>query len=792
MMPSDSIAIKLGFDSIRFLVAGQCLCRKSSELAMSMDWQTDESTINRWMQENQEMMKLIQQQQILIQNAVPDITGDLAMLSMEGSVLETDGLHRIRKVIQEFKPLHKTLSTLKEELPSLWVYISGIEDLNSELSKLNNVLDIEGNIKPGASPELSLIEKRLQRARSEIGQKIQREYDHWKSAGILADTEVTVRDGRPVLPVLSEHRRKIHGYIHGESGNGRICYIEPGNLIEANNLLAILESEKKREVERILRQLCRDLRPAVGKIGAQAEAINQLDFIQAKSIFGRSIQAKNPEIVQNQQLNLRQAFHPLLFLKNKGEGIVRQDILLNTEERIMVISGPNGGGKSITLKTIGLIQFMWQSGLPIPAGPDSSLSVFNEIFMVIGDSQSVQDHLSTYTSHLKNIRHILENVNTHSLVLIDELGDGTDPSYGGPMAYAILQELSLSQCMGVVTTHFSLLKEKASSTPGLFNASMGYDNQALKPLFTLNRGIAGSSYTFEAAQMAGIDAEIIEKARQYTDLRMLNLDITLAQAQESKFHYQVLLEELKRKEILADRLIQEYQLLKGQIQDHKKNFIDQARENALTIIENANREVEHTIKSIKESKGNSENTKAVKKNLEIRRNELRKQIGIPVQGEKRNSKPISSTFEKGDFVRIKGSVILSEITEIKGDQATITNGQLMTRISLNKLEKANPEEKRLNSVQKLGENLLEKQKEFRPEADVRGMRTEACLKFIEKWLDEAHVLGYHRLRIIHGKGDGILQKQIRNYFRSQSVVQNIFSELPELGGDGVTIIELQV
>lgn len=793
MFPGD-IEAKLGFDRIRFLIKDQCLTAEGDSLIQNLRPSFVSEKVREMMNRNKENMDILSTGKYLIEHRLPDVAKEVKILSIDGAVLTVEQLHAIRLNARQAIKCLEWLSKRSTEYPHLAQLTAGVESEIRITAIIDRILTPEGTLKPNASTKLAEILRKISKTEKEIEQSIQRLYSKYRTAMLLADTEITIKDGRPVLPVLSEHKRKVRGYVHDESGGGKILYIEPDELIEINNEHKELELERNREIEKILRQVCKELNVYADVISSYLEFLGQLDLVQARSIFGLKIKATNPEVENTPKINWQQAVHPILLLTMGRESKipVSQNITLDAENRIMVISGPNGGGKSVTLKTTGLLQYMFQCGIPVSVAANSSAGIFEDIFLVMGDEQSIDTSLSSYTSHLMAMKTMLENGNKSSLVLIDEMGTGTDPTFGGPLASAFLSEINHKGCVGIITTHFGNLKKIAGQTPGLFNASMGYDTLHLQPLYTLIPGKPGSSYAFEAAEKAGIPRQIIQKARNFTDERMLRLDELLIQAESERNQFIEDSVRLKQKEALADKLIAEYAELKRSIQENKKGMLEMAREKALTIIENANRDVEKTIKEIKEQKAGREKTQKARQVLETKKAALRKEIGLPVFSpqDKLAVEKDLNPLRAGDLVRLKGVQMLAEIASIKGNDVWITNGSVKTKVKLEQLERASPEKERKISVLKRGVDLLEKQKDYRSEIDVRGLRGEEALRYIEHWLDEGHVLGFNRLKIIHGKGDGILMKLIRDYLRKQSIVKSMTSELPELGGEGVTLVEI--
>jgi DNA mismatch repair protein MutS2 len=789
----ENIEQKLGFDTVRFHLGELCLSRAGEQWVQQMQFSSTYEQVQLWLKQTEECMAMVKATGHLIETRLPDIERQLTTMKLDGYALSVSDLHQIREHTVQFGKVFRFLQKNGDSYPALAELFQAAVYEGKIVEIINKVVDDFGKMKDNASPELSDLLVKIARAERETEKKINQLYARYKEKEWVADTGVSIKDGRTVLPVLSEHKRKVRGYVHDESGGGKILYIEPEELIELNNIHRELELEKNREIERILRKVTKDLRGYLGILQEHQRLLSLFDFIQAKATYGLKLDASIPDLHRQPGFHFINARHPVLYLnlKKSGKQIVSQNIELGDEMRVMIISGPNGGGKSVTLKTAGLLQYMLQCGIPVPCDKGSESGIFSGIFLDIGDDQSLENHLSSYTSHLMAMKFFMANAREDTLVLIDELGTGTDPAFGGPMGESVLFELNEKRAFGIVTTHFSNLKKAADQWPGLFNASMGYDTENFVPLYTLNIGKPGSSYAFEVASKAGIDPNVIERAKTFTDHRILNLDLLLAELEKEKNEYEELRLDISQKQTLADKLIKEYSTLKASIEENKKQMLDMAREKALTIIENANKQVENTIQEIRKGQANKEKTKFVRKGLEEKKNTLRSEMGLPVFRESDIKTEEAKPLKAGDVVRIKGNEMLAELVEIKGNKATIQTGSIRTVVNLEQLETAKSEKARKEAVQRRGIDLLDKQKDFRSQIDVRGMRGEEALKVVENWLDEAHVLGYSNLRIIHGKGDGILKKLIRDYLRQQSIVQNIYYESIQLGGEGVSLVELK-
>ena len=645
------------------------------------------------------------------------------------------------------------------------------------------MIDQQGKMKPAASPKLQEIYTDIAKAERESRKRMDSIFKRAQEAGWVADGSLTVRDGRLCIPILAENKRKIKGFIHDESSTGQTVYLEPEEVFQLNNQLRDLEFDKRREKIRILVELTNELRPYVPVLIAYHGLLTKLDFVRAKALFAIDVEAEMPELVKDPALSLINARHPLLLLNHRREGlpVVPLNVNIDEKQRIVVVSGPNAGGKSVCMKTIGLLQIMTQAGLLIPADPTSKMGIFKSILADIGDDQSIESDLSTYSAHLSKMRHFIENSGGKSMILIDEFGAGTDPQFGGPIAEAVLQELNKKRVKGVITTHYSNLKLFANATEGIENASMLFDNVAMQPLYILEIGKPGSSYAFEIADKIGLPSTVLESARQKIGVQQKKVDHLLVDLEREKKEVFEARRSFQEKESQLERLVTENEELKSYLEENRKTLLKQARLEAQEILKNANKLVENTISEIKESKADKDKTKELRKALQT---ELEKNQVKPAA--KAKAAPVE--LQVGDWVKIIDTGTIAQVMEIAKDNLILAMGDLRSVVKKNRVEKTGRKDVPKELRKSHGTQMTESIASFSPEIDVRGMRTEAALHDIEKYLDRAIMMSFPSLKIIHGKGNGILRKMIRDYLRKYKEVDRMEDEHPDRGGDGITYV----
>jgi DNA mismatch repair protein MutS2 len=630
---------------------------------------------------------------------------------------------------------------------------------------VEQVIDDRGKIRDNASRLLLDINQQISKSEQEARKRLDAVFKSAQTNGWTADGGITIREGRLCIPVLAENKRKVKGLIHDESATGQTAFIEPEEVFHLNNKVRDLEFERRREIIRILVALTDEIRPYVPLLISYHGLLTKLDFVRAKALFAIDIDAVMPVLSKDPELNLINARHPLLYLntqKDPTHTVVPLNIKIDEQDRIVLVSGPNAGGKSVCMKTVGLLQLMLQSGLLIPADERSSMGIFKQFFADIGDDQSIESDLSTYSAHLSKMKHFTSFANGRTLVLIDEFGTGTDPQFGGPIAN---------------------LKLFASNTEGLQNASMLFDNQQMKPLYILQMGKPGSSYAFEIAQKIGLSKEILASAKTKIGEQQNRVDSLLVDLERDKkdiYHTKVA---VNKKEKELETLRQSYESLKAEMDANKKEILRKAKEEAREVLRNANKLIENTISEIKTSNADKEKTKAL-------RATLKQSLDKHAEPLKKKAKPTTVSeniaLEVGDWVRIDDTGSEGEILEItKNNSLIIALGSLRTVVKSNRVSKLKSKEKS-KAVKRRSVLSSESIADFHPEVDVRGMRTEDALSKIELVLDRAVMIGYPSLKIIHGKGDGILRKFIRDYLRKYNHVSRFEDEHADRGGDGIT------
>jgi DNA mismatch repair protein MutS2 len=625
----------------------------------------------------------------------------------------------------------------------------------------------------------------IAKAEQEARKKIDQIFKNASSSGWTADGSLTIRDGRLCIPLLAENKRKLRGFIHDESSSGQTVYMEPEEVFSLNNKIRDLEFDRRREIIKILTSLTDELRPYVPLLLSYHSFLTKLDFVRAKALFAIDIEGEMPQVVNEARFKLVNARHPLLLLNFKKEKktVVPLYVQIDDTARIIVVSGPNAGGKSVCMKTVGLLQMMVQAGLLISASEASVVGVFKQLFVDIGDDQSIESDLSTYSAHLSKMKEFVEQANGKTLILIDEFGTGTDPQFGGPIAEAVLESLNHKKVKGMVTTHYSNLKIFASYTEGLENASMLFNNVEMKPLYRLEVGKPGSSYAFEIAQKIGLPQNVLNLAKSKISAGQKKVDTLLVDLEREKkeiFDTKIKLEKQQRK---VNELLAENEKLKSYLEENKKVLIKEAKDEAKNIIINANKLVENTISEIKNNKADKEKTKVLRENLQA---ELQKNT-ISVD---EITKPVDEDNElkPGDWVKLTDSDTTGQVLEIMKDNVVIAIGDLRTVAKRKRVIKVD----RLSVPKELRKSFNSRQTNdlasFNPEIDVRGMRTEDALGNIERLFDRAVMMGFGNLKIIHGKGDGILRKMIRQYLKKYEQVDRLEDEHADRGGDGITYV----
>ena len=797
----------IGFDKIREYVAGECTNALAVRMAEEMTFMTKHDKVVRELQLTEEFRQIL-----LMENAFPmndffDLTDELTRLRLPGTVIELQALFDLRSSLSTLTACLRFFNTLTDKYPHLQELASRV-DLDPNLLKAaNKIVDDKGEIYDNASETLFDIRRQMLRKRGEIDTQISRQLSRAKQEGWAPqDAEPTIRDGRMVIPMLDTHRRKIKGLIHDESATRQTAYLEPSEVVELNNDLRELEFAERHEIQKILARFTDQLRPQLDALTNAYWVLARFDFIRAKARFAITLHAVRPIVDPITKINWLDARHPLLLLSRNGEGVVPFNMELDDEHHILIISGPNAGGKSVCLKAVGLIQYMLQCGMLVPCRETSEFGIFDNIFIDIGDQQSIDNDLSTYTSHLQNMKQLLETAGEGTLFLLDELGGGTEPRSGCAIAEAVLEELYGRHAFGVVTTHFADLKLMADRHPGIVNGAMLFDTEKMKPLYRLAIGHPGSSFAFEIAQNIGFPPEVLKAAAGKVGDTQLNFEHQLQQIELDKQEIARQRTELEVADSFLAEVTEKYQRLTQTLEAKRHDILSAARKEAQQILADANRTVEKTISDIRTAQAERETTLKARQEIENLKLKIEKEAAerslspIGPISPTQNAKPktLNSPITVGSIVAIDGEETYGQVVEIKGKKAVVESNSIRMTIALERLtgtqKKSLPTDKtsqKNNRFQSIYNDINEKRKIFSPTLDLRGQRVDEAMDNLQHFLDDAQLLSEKELRILHGKGYGILKQVIREYLQGNRDVRSFHSESVEFGGDGITVVLLK-
>lgn len=815
MLYPDSFEHKIQFTDIRKLLTANCLCPLGEEEVEKMCFSADYETVWQQTSETDEMMRLLASET----DEMPigdfyDIRSALARVRVEGLFLDEAELFNIYRAIAAVIRLTAFIARQEEETyPFLHKTIESIGSFAEITKRIDRILNKFGKIKDHATPELARIRREIHQVQSGISRTLMSILKQAQTDGYVEkDLAPTMREGRLVIPVSPAFKRKINGIVHDESATGKTVFIEPQQVVEANNRVRELESEERREITRILLEITDFLRPYFEEIIDSQHFLGKIDFLRAKALFATQVNAIKPRVDDFCQLEWNKAVHPLLFLtlKKQGKKVVPLDIVLNERQRILLISGPNAGGKSVCLKTVVMLQYMLQCGLPVPLHETSRMGIFERLFIDIGDEQSIENDLSTYSSHLLNMKFFIKNCNEKTLLLIDEFGTGTEPQIGGAIAEATLERFNEKKTYGVITTHYTNLKHYAEDAEGIVNGAMLYDRQHLQPLFLLQIGNPGSSFAVEIARKIGLPEDLIADAANKVGQEHLDYDKHLQDIVRDKRYWERKRQKIRQKEKRLEETLANYETELGNISKLKKETTVQAKTDAENLLKEANAKIENTIRKIIEANAEKEKTKKARQELE----EFKRKINSPLTPHKvkgtQNTYPQKlakveipplgggGTLSPGSQVRLKGQTAVGEILELQGKQAVVAFGQLKSTVQLAKLEKvSNNQLKKENRTssgglgRKVTDEVRERKLTFKHEIDLRGMRGDEALQAVTYFIDDALMVGVASVRILHGTGTGALRQLIRQYLGTVHGVKNYHDEHVQFGGSGITVVEFE-
>ena len=823
MIYPETFESKIGFDRIRQMLVEGCLCELGRERVEAMSFSSRYEQVNFDLQLTAELKQVLEFEESFPQDNYIDARKSILKSRIEGACPDVPDLVLIRKSLLAIIHLLKYFATdeRKEKYPGLYSITKQVETFPDIVKKISRIIDDNGRVKDNASPELQDIRSSLKQKQAEVGRKLQSILKKAKMDGLVDDdAEVTFRSDRPVIPVSASSKRKLGGMIHDESATGKTAFVEPAAVVELNNRVREFLMAENREIRRILLAFADEIRPYLESLIASYDFLGEIDFLRTKARFAKRIGAIKPNFKNEQSFNWMEAVHPLLYLSHKEEkkAIIPLSIYLNEENRMLLISGPNAGGKSVCLKTVGLLQYMFQCGLLIPLKENSEVGIFDKIFIDIGDEQSIDNDLSTYSGHLENMKYFVKRADNKTLILIDEFGTGTEPNLGGAIAEAVLEKLHSENVFGVITTHYANLKHYATETKGVANGAMLFDTQSIKPLYQLTIGKPGSSFAIDIARKIGLPENILSSASDKVGEEHFSYDKHLREIARDKRYWESKRQRIRKVEKTLDELYGKYGTELEQIQKERKKILAEAKQEAKSILNNANSTVERTIREIKEAKAEKERTKQARERLAKERDNFenegihsdkyeKKKIELKKAGnrlvdkseELTESKINKKTKEKkrelqvGDKVKLAGMETAGEVVNIDGKHVTVALGNMLTTVEVGKIVHSEAQKQVQESKKvKISSDITIKRLSFKPEIDIRGKRADEALSIVQQFLDDAAMSSSTNLSILHGKGNGILRQLIRDYLESLNFIKSVKDAREDMGGAGITEVKLDL
>ena len=812
---------KTGFDKVRLFVASNCLSPLGKDRVDAMAFSNDFPTIHTWLSQTAEFVRILQGDEEFPANNFFDVRYSLRRIRPEGTWLDEKEIFDLKRSLITIADILRFLHPQgSDELkyPALAELAGDTMVFPLLVRRIDTLLDKFGKMKDSASDRLLQIRREMTATMSSISRNLQSILRTAQAEGVVdKDVAPTMRDGRLMIPVVPAFKRKIKGIVHDESASGKTVFIEPEVVVEANNRIRELEAEERREIVRILTEFTSEVRPLIGDILHSYEFLAEIDFIRAKALFAQQIHGVMPVVEDRQGLDWSRAIHPLLFLslQKQGKEVVPLDIELRADDRrILLISGPNAGGKSVCLKTVGLLQYMLQCGLLPSMDESSRMGIFDSIFIDIGDEQSIENDLSTYSSHLTHMKFFLRNGSPRTMLLIDEFGSGTEPQIGGALAEALLKRFNENGCFGIITTHYQNLKHFAEDTPGIVNGAMLYDRHLMMPLFRLAIGHPGSSFAIEIARKIGLPEAVIADASAKVGEDYINMDKYLQDIVRDKRYWETKRQNIRQREKRLEDITSRYEKDLADIHAQRKEILAKAKEDADRLLREANARIENTIREIREAQADKEQTKLARRSLADFKSSLndkpddndaiaRKMQQLRDRAARKQQKaalpkprPEDEPLKPGDAVRLKGQTSAGEIIEVAGNQATVAFGMIKSTVKLDRLERVSRNQLKREAQkatflsEQTTDEMHEKRLNFKQEIDIRGMRGDEALQTVTYFIDDAIQVGAQRVRILHGTGTGILRQLVRQYLATVPGVRNFHDEHVQLGGAGITVVEL--
>lgn len=829
---------KIQFSEIRSLLKGYCLSQLGKDKVDVMAFGNDAELINTALRQTREFRRMQEETDDFPLQYFFDMRASIKRIRIEGTHLEENEIFDLRRSLETIAGIVKFLNRSDDDgnydYPTLHALTENVLTFPDLIRRIDQILDKYGKIKDTASPRLAEIRSQLRKAEGSVSRTLYNILRAAQSEGLVEkDVTPTLRDGRLVVPIAPAMKRRIKGIVHDESSTGKTVFVEPTEVVEANNRIRELEADERREIIVILTEFSKLVRPHVDDIIYAYQLLAEIDFIRARAEFARLTNGIEPEVSAKPVVDWITAKHPLLWLalKKQDKPIVPLDIMLTKDRHILIISGPNAGGKSVCLKTVGLLQYMLQCGLSIPVSERSKVGIFADIMIDIGDEQSIENDLSTYSSHLLNMKNMMKQANENTLLLIDEFGTGTEPQIGGAMAEAVLNQFVKKQAWGVITTHYQNLKHYADSHDGIANGAMLYDRHEMRPLFQLAIGQPGSSFAIEIARKTGIPDEVIREASDIVGSDYIQSDKYLQDIVRDKRYWENKRQNVHQREKDLEKTIAKYEEEIKELAQKRKEILRQAKEQAQELLKESNRNIENTIREIRECQAEKEETKRLREELnafkedvseidtksaddliekkmrqimerkerrEKRKKEKKENAGKPTTIATKLPTPSAlaeqQTFCVGDNVRMRGLTTVGTVEAISGKEATVIFGDVRTKVKMSRLEHTTktPEttQPATFGISKETRQTIDSHKlNFHQDLDVRGMRGDEALNAVQHFIDDAILVGMSRVRILHGKGNGILRQLIRQYLQSVPNVTSCKDEHVQFGGAGITVVD---
>ena len=825
---------KIGFDKVREKIAAKCATEYAQRKVASEQMSRDGDEIMFRLRLTDEMRLICLFEDTFPAGGYLDTKTFLLPLQAENTSIDLPSLRQLRTSLDTLRRILAFFRECKDDLyPTLRMISAPVMWYPEVGRRIETILDRQGEVRDTASPALGEIRRSLRAKEGQVSKRINAILGSAKGEGLVeADAEVVVRDGRVLIPVPAGGKKKLPGIVYDESASGKTAFIEPFEIVELGNQIRELQFDEQREVARILFEFTEFLRPYLPDLIDASDYIGEIDFIHAKALVALDMIAGMPILSENGELNLRRARHPLLeaSLRREKKEIVPLTLSLSKEKHILLISGPNAGGKSVCLKTVGLLQYMFQWGMLIPTSEVSEMMIFDSIFIDIGDDQSLENDLSTYSSHLKNMREILLHASSSSLVLIDEFGSGTEPAAGGAIAEAVLARLDEMGAYGVITTHYTNLKLYADKSSGVDNGAMLFDGAAIKPLFKLEQGMPGNSFAFELARKMGLPADIVKDAEARAGSDFVNIERNLRKIARNRRVLDEKLTRIKATDKTLENLTDRYQKELEEVKALKKKMLDEARAEAADILDQANKQVERTIREIREAQAERDKTRTARAALTQAREDLkqdkpsandeaieRKMRQIVerkererARKEKRGEQPAASSVPKipaadksplqvGDKVRLKDNDMVGEVVQVSAKYVSVSIGSIISKMAPGKIERISNQQfkdKQRNTFRPVihydSESISRRKLEFKPTIDIRGERLNDALDIVMHFIDDATMVGVSQVKILHGKGNGVLREEIRKFLKTVPAVASFRDEAVQQGGAGITVVEMDI